>query len=760
MANYANLITQINGYVKQNGSNLITGQGLQTILDNMVASLGANYQYAGVATPATDPGTPDQNVFYIAATAGTYTNFGGIVLAEGEVAVLKGSGSSWTKEVTGIASAEEVSQLGQKLAENACDTNYMGARMQAINIVSGQAHSSLSDRIYIGIKAGTKVQISLEDGSITAPTASMVGLYVTYLGGGNTFIGQLSNYSNFIAEQDIISIGFYISAPSTTGYFYAKVLVGEMISLEENSKISPNNRKAIICRGSGISPIKISGQRITIPQGLVIYYLNTKKQQIAGYSVPSETVIELNSSYYKYSIWFNTETKDFVFRNDSNYKDINENLIYLFSLDWNARTTDLAFDFISPMTSDEISNSLWPSEYVFNRRFIGKGSTFSLTIIRGLIPGKTYVVSFKTTPWAAPNLPGYSQFAISNWVNGSSTNIVQYSNGNFPAQEIEFTVPSTSDYIGIGGRATDGVLVDFCIEPKKADAINVPLEIKHTKKTTYCATQGLTIVGDTIIHFMSGADDHSNNVNLLRWGLDYVAKANMTHNLGHAATADYNSEFDTLAVSNGTLTQGVKPRVDLVTGASAKIAAGGQLSYTDPDIIHIELASNVKEIGGEGLICTFGGNGRIIYLATGQNAHNKIFRCILGVGDEDFSDQSAGGDDETRWGTFISGKADTEFNGTLKVLSTYTGPSLGIYQGMCYRNGRLYIAAGTTTPLVHKLALLSNGRYEIVQTNSPTEYNADGTEKTIEPEGLCFIDNQKMLIGLPALGGLFEIESF
>lgn len=113
MANYETLAAQVAAVVKTNGAQAITGANLQTQLLAMIASIGANYQYAGVAIPSTVPGTPDQKVFYIAATAGTYTNFGGIVLADGEVAVIKGSGSSWTKEVTGVATAAEVSQLGQ-----------------------------------------------------------------------------------------------------------------------------------------------------------------------------------------------------------------------------------------------------------------------------------------------------------------------------------------------------------------------------------------------------------------------------------------------------------------------------------------------------------------------------------------------------------------------------------------------------------------------------------------------------------------------
>lgn len=80
----------------------------------MIDSLGAGYQFVDIATPTTNPGTPDQNVFYIAATAGTYSNFGSIVLAENEVAILAYNGT-WTKKTTGAASASQVNQLAKKV---------------------------------------------------------------------------------------------------------------------------------------------------------------------------------------------------------------------------------------------------------------------------------------------------------------------------------------------------------------------------------------------------------------------------------------------------------------------------------------------------------------------------------------------------------------------------------------------------------------------------------------------------------------------
>lgn len=116
MANYATLKAAIRQVVKTNGNNEITGALLQQSLLSMINSLGVGYQFVGIATPATNPGTPDQNVFYLASTTGTYTNFGGLVLADGEIAILKYNGA-WAKDSTGAASLEKVNQLSQKVTD-------------------------------------------------------------------------------------------------------------------------------------------------------------------------------------------------------------------------------------------------------------------------------------------------------------------------------------------------------------------------------------------------------------------------------------------------------------------------------------------------------------------------------------------------------------------------------------------------------------------------------------------------------------------
>lgn len=87
MANYATLKTAIQQAIYQNGTNAITGLILQQSLLSMIDALGSGYQFAGVAVPSTNPGTPDQKVFYIGLEPGVYSNFGGTEIQVGGIGV-------------------------------------------------------------------------------------------------------------------------------------------------------------------------------------------------------------------------------------------------------------------------------------------------------------------------------------------------------------------------------------------------------------------------------------------------------------------------------------------------------------------------------------------------------------------------------------------------------------------------------------------------------------------------------------------------
>lgn len=100
MANYTELKAAVNAVIKTNGNQEITGQVLQNTLNTIISSVGANAQFAGVATASTNPGTPDQNVFYLAVSPGTYANFDGLEIKELSVIRNNASGT-WT--ATGLS---------------------------------------------------------------------------------------------------------------------------------------------------------------------------------------------------------------------------------------------------------------------------------------------------------------------------------------------------------------------------------------------------------------------------------------------------------------------------------------------------------------------------------------------------------------------------------------------------------------------------------------------------------------------------------
>lgn len=91
---YNVLKSAIASVIKQNGNREITGDILQSVLLTMVDSLGEGRQFVGVVTAAVLPLQTDAKVFYLAG-AGTYENFGGLVVPAGSIGIIFNSGSSW-----------------------------------------------------------------------------------------------------------------------------------------------------------------------------------------------------------------------------------------------------------------------------------------------------------------------------------------------------------------------------------------------------------------------------------------------------------------------------------------------------------------------------------------------------------------------------------------------------------------------------------------------------------------------------------------
>ena len=122
MANWQILKAAIADVIKTNGNQEITGQVLQNVLNNIISNLGANAAFAGIATPKTNPGTPDQNVFYLASEPGVYGNFGGIELKD-QVSLFTNENGNWLKHDLGIATSAKVSEVEQTFSKYLLSSN-------------------------------------------------------------------------------------------------------------------------------------------------------------------------------------------------------------------------------------------------------------------------------------------------------------------------------------------------------------------------------------------------------------------------------------------------------------------------------------------------------------------------------------------------------------------------------------------------------------------------------------------------------------
>lgn len=105
MGNYKELKAAVASVIKTNGNQEITGQVLQNTLTTLISQVGANATFAGIATPETAPGTPDQNVFYIAGQSGVYANFGGYEVTKNAVA-FNNVGGNWVATELNLLSSD------------------------------------------------------------------------------------------------------------------------------------------------------------------------------------------------------------------------------------------------------------------------------------------------------------------------------------------------------------------------------------------------------------------------------------------------------------------------------------------------------------------------------------------------------------------------------------------------------------------------------------------------------------------------------
>lgn len=204
MANWQILKAAIADVIKTNGNQEITGQVLQNVLNNIISNLGANATFVNIATPSTNPGTPDGPVFYLATQSGTYSNFGGVIV-EDEAAILLYNGSTWVKKATGIALTESVLNLVAKSM-----------------IIDPQTLSSYNkidpDRLILG------KGIKPADGSVYDVTGTFVSNFIDVLGVDKVYSQIYANGNMYAYDENFAFISYVphservYSIPENTRY--------------------------------------------------------------------------------------------------------------------------------------------------------------------------------------------------------------------------------------------------------------------------------------------------------------------------------------------------------------------------------------------------------------------------------------------------------------------------------------------------------------------------------------------------------------
>ena len=172
MANYSSLKSAITSVIKTNGNKEITGAVLQSTLLAIVNSIGDGFIFKGIAVVNTNPGTPDQNVFYIGGP-GTYVNFNNLVIQEGYVGALKYNGT-WSLDTVRVGDINVVKYEQQSLTNSQKEqarTNIDAASSeeltQVATAVNGGSAQQLTPSSFVTGKALSSIDGSDIDTSAT-----------------------------------------------------------------------------------------------------------------------------------------------------------------------------------------------------------------------------------------------------------------------------------------------------------------------------------------------------------------------------------------------------------------------------------------------------------------------------------------------------------------------------------------------------------------------------------------------------------------
>lgn len=271
MGNYEELKQAVSNVIKTNGNQEITGATMQNTLLSIISTVGINATFAGIAKPTTNPGTPDQNVFYIASENGTYSNFNGITLND-EVVIFSNKNGSWEKTNAGLATQNKLLELESKTV--------------GIIVTHEYTNESYDVNLDFNYKAGDKVTIEVfTDSSINT---SIYGNSTTPYEGGDKYPGVRVNggygKATYIFNEDgkLTTFGYpngtYVTKEFTANFRLSIISNDNMFSaINECSEI---NDEITDIKGYKQVNSKVLNISSTVSQGILEFLITANKKYL------------------------------------------------------------------------------------------------------------------------------------------------------------------------------------------------------------------------------------------------------------------------------------------------------------------------------------------------------------------------------------------------------------------------------------------------------------------------------------------------
>lgn len=416
MANWSDLKASVAEVIKTNGNQEITGQNLNSVLNNIINNLGANANFAGVASPETNPGTPDGRVFYIASKMGTYNNFNGFTVNLGEIAVFIYR-NSWEKysvnytisevNVSNIFPTEGIDGSNRYTLDTAIEKIPESLRTAGIKCSFFNETSELETWEY---KSGAWNVINfLQIGSVILKELK-----------GDVFLDELHSFSDELMVLEDLSPIYEIA-----GYF---LLDGSIIKSDTLGKIK-------VYKSDGI--IKLSYFSIGNVGSLAVSDVSDGSRRLNVLKKATSTNVEYYIKTNQYVYVYVGERSDYSFhlvklRNKiiASKDDINR-----ISNQINKKADKkLGENLFNKNSNDNIYDSLLSRTNTVSSPSYGKG--FMVTHYINIEPNKPYIANYTST-----------DNSINLCVLDASYSVLIYINKSTESAEYRFTAPENAAFV-------------------------------------------------------------------------------------------------------------------------------------------------------------------------------------------------------------------------------------------------------------------------------------------------------------------------